>query len=77
MTLIVISILSFSFHDYKKINEIILNIEMKKTKKIIKENIQTTNNEKYQIKNINKNNFSSSNIILEKNEVKIKLKKKN
>ena len=70
LILSVISILSFSFNDFKKIIEFLNNIEMKKSNKIMNENIKTSNNEKNQIKIINKNN---SNII---NSKKIKKKKK-
>ena len=70
LTLSVISILSFSFNDFKKIIEFLNNIEMKKSNKIMYENIKTSNNKKNQNKIINKNN---SNII---NSKKIKKKKK-
>ena len=70
LILSVISILSFSFNDFKKIKDFLNNIEMKKSNKIMNENIKTSNNEKNQIKIINKND---SNII---NFKKIKKKKK-
>ena len=76
LTLSIISIFSFSFYDYKKIKEIINNNEMEKTKKFINENVQTRDNDIYQIKNVNRSSFNSINTMLKKNEVKLKFKKK-
>ena len=77
LLLSVISILIFSFYDYKKIQKFIVDIEKKNSKKKEIENIIETNNDKNEIKNLNKNLMSSDNRLKNtKIKVKIKVKKK-
>ena len=77
LLLSVISILIFSFYDYKKIKKFIADIEKKNSKKKEIENIMETNNDKNEIKNLDKNSMSSDNRLKNtKIKVKIKVKKK-
>ena len=82
LILSLISILTFRFHDYKMIKDFIYRNTMEINKKVINENIKTTNNEKNQIKNINNNLPNSNTYILKENKIKrksirkIKCKKK-
>ena len=71
-----ISVLTFCFYDFKKIQEYIINYENKKNEKIKCENIRTTNKEENRINYANENSFNISSMIKITKRKKVKKKNK-